>query len=297
MQPSSMQSWFIAIRPRTLPAAIGPLLIGNMLAIGLEQFSLLIAFTSMLCAVLLQISVNLANDYFDFKNGIDTEERLGPIRVTQSGILAPSSVRNAMIGCLITSLLVGSLLIVHGGWPIAILAAASILGALCYSGGPYPLASHGLGEIAAFVFFGLVAVVGSYYLQADTTTMTAWLLGCAIGFFNAAIMLVNNTRDISTDTKAGKNTLAVRIGEAQAKVLYQSFVYLPFGIIIAGFLLGSLDGLPVLLSGASLIIARNLSREFYDNSGEALNPILGQTAKLTMIFSVLFSIGLYFSLT
>jgi 1,4-dihydroxy-2-naphthoate octaprenyltransferase len=292
-----MQSWFIAIRPRTLPAAIGPLLIGNMLAIGLEQFSLLIAFTSMLCAVLLQISVNLANDYFDFKNGIDTEDRLGPIRVTQSGILAPSSVRNAMIGCLITSLLVGSLLIVHGGWPIAILAAASILGALCYSGGPYPLASHGLGEIAAFVFFGLVAVVGSYYLQAGTTTMTAWLLGCAIGFFNAAIMLVNNTRDISTDTKAGKNTLAVRIGEAQAKVLYQSFVYLPFGIIIAGFLLGSLDGLPVLLSGASLIIARNLSREFYDNSGEALNPILGQTAKLTMIFSVLFSIGLYFSLT
>jgi 1,4-dihydroxy-2-naphthoate octaprenyltransferase len=297
MQPSSMQSWFIAIRPRTLPAAIGPLLIGNMLAIGLEKFSLLIAFTSMLCAVLLQISVNLANDYFDFKNGIDTEERIGPVRVTQSGILAPSSVRNAMIGCLITSLLVGSLLILHGGWPIAILAAASILGALCYSGGPYPLASHGLGEIAAFVFFGLVAVVGSYYLQAGTTTVTAWLLGCAIGFFNAAIMLVNNTRDISTDTKAGKNTLAVRIGEAQAKVLYQSFVYLPFGIIIAGFLLGSLDGLPVLLSGASLIIARNLSREFHDNSGEALNPILGQTAKLTMIFSVLFSVGLYFSLT
>ncbi|MFT6124289.1 MAG: 1,4-dihydroxy-2-naphthoate octaprenyltransferase, partial [Shewanella sp.] len=246
-----MQSWFMAIRPRTLPAAIGPLLIGNMLAIGLEQFSLLIAFTSMLCAVLLQISVNLANDYFDFKNGIDTEERIGPIRVTQSGILAPSSVRNAMIGCLVISLLVGSLLIVHGGWPIAILATASILGALCYSGGPYPLASHGLGEIAAFVFFGLVAVVGSYYLQAGTTTMTAWLLGCAIGFFNAAIMLVNNTRDISTDTKAGKNTLAVRIGEAQAKVLYQSFVYLPFGIIIAGFLLGSLDGLPVLLAGVS----------------------------------------------
>ncbi|WP_240778490.1 1,4-dihydroxy-2-naphthoate polyprenyltransferase [Shewanella sp. MEBiC00475] len=291
-----MQSWFMAIRPRTLPAAIGPLLIGNMLAIGLEQFSLLIAFTSMLCAILLQISVNLANDYFDFKNGIDTEERIGPVRVTQSGILAPSAVRNAMIGCLITALLVGSLLIFHGGWPIAILAAASILGALCYSGGPYPLASHGLGEIAAFVFFGLVAVVGSYYLQAGATTLTAWLLGCAIGFFNAAIMLVNNTRDISTDTKAGKNTLAVRIGEAQAKILYQSFVYLPFGIIIGGFLLGSLDGLPVLLSGVSLVIARNLSHEFHNNSGEALNPILGQTAKLTMIFSLLFSTGLYFSL-
>ncbi|MCT8985867.1 1,4-dihydroxy-2-naphthoate polyprenyltransferase [Shewanella phaeophyticola] len=296
MQPSSMQSWFLAIRPRTLPAAIDPLLVGNMLAIGLNQFSFVIAFTSMLCAVLLQIAVNLANDYFDFKNGIDTAERIGPTRVTQSGMIAPHQVRNAMLGCLVTALVVGSLLIVHGGWPIAILAAASILGALCYSGGSYPLASHGLGEIAAFVFFGLVAVVGSYYLQAGTTNLTAWLLGCAIGFFNAAIMLVNNTRDISTDTKAGKNTLAVRIGEEQAKVLYQSFVYLPFGIIIAGFLLGSLDGLPVLLSGVSLVIARNLSREFHNNSGEALNPILGQTAKLTMIFSVLFSIGLFFSL-
>ncbi len=163
MQPSSMQSWVMAIRPRTLPAAIGPLLVGNMLAIGLS----------------------------DFKNGIDTEERIGPVRVTQSGIIEPHHVKNAMIGCLLTALAVGSVLIFHGGWPIAILAIASILGALCYSGGPYPLASHGLGEIAAFVFFGLVAVVGSFYLQAGTTTITAWLLGCAIGFFNAAIMLVN----------------------------------------------------------------------------------------------------------
>lgn len=287
-----MQPWILAIRPRTLPAAIGPLLIGNMLALQLTQFSWLIAAISMLCAVLLQISVNLANDYFDFKNGIDTAERLGPVRVTQSGMIAPDTVRNAMILCLLAALLVGSYLIWHGGWPIAILAAASILAALCYSGGPFPLASHGLGEVAAFIFFGLVAVVGSYYLQAGETTLTAWLLGSAIGFFNAAIMLVNNTRDITTDTKAGKNTLAVRIGEAQAKVLYQSLLYLPFGIIIAGFLLGALEGWPVLLAGVSLVLARNLSKDFRDNSGEALNPILGKTAKLTMIFSALFSAGL-----
>ncbi|MCL1143669.1 1,4-dihydroxy-2-naphthoate polyprenyltransferase [Shewanella gaetbuli] len=291
-----MQPWILAIRPRTLPAAIGPLLIGNILAIGLTQFSWLIAAISMLCGLLLQISVNLANDYFDFKNGIDTDERLGPVRVSQSGLIKPTAVRNAMVICLVSALLVGSLLIFHGGWPIAILAAASILGALCYSGGPYPLASHGLGEVAAFVFFGLVAVVGSYYLQAGNTNLTAWLLGCAIGFFNAAIMLVNNTRDIKTDTKAGKKTLAVRIGEPQAKVLYQSFVYLPFGIIIAGFLFGALDGWPVLLAGVSLVLARNLSRDFSESSGEALNPILGKTAKLTMIFSVLFSVGLIISL-
>ncbi|NKF51024.1 1,4-dihydroxy-2-naphthoate polyprenyltransferase [Shewanella sp. WXL01] len=291
-----MQPWLLAIRPRTLPAAIGPLLIGNMLAIELEQFSWFIATISMLCGVLLQISVNLANDYFDFKNGIDTDERLGPTRVTQSGMLSPTAVRNGMIITLLLAFAVGFYLIIHGGWPIAILAAASMLGALCYSGGPYPLASHGLGEVAAFVFFGLVAVVGSYYLQAGTTSLSAWLLGSAIGFFNAAIMLVNNTRDINTDTKAGKNTLAVRIGEAQAKVLYQSLVYLPFAIIIGGFFLGYLKGLPVLLAGVSLIIARNLSQAFQDNTGEALNPILGQTAKLTMTFSALFSVGLAFTI-
>ncbi|MBW8182408.1 1,4-dihydroxy-2-naphthoate polyprenyltransferase [Shewanella nanhaiensis] len=289
-----MNPWILAIRPRTLPAAIGPLLVGNILALQLTQFSPLIACVSMLCAVLLQIAVNLANDYFDFKSGVDTEERLGPVRVTQSGLLSPTKVRNAMSLCLLLALLVGSYLIWHGGWPIAVLAAAAILGALCYSGGPYPLASHGLGELAAFVFFGLVAVVGSYYLQAGETSVQAWILGAAIGSLNAAIMLVNNTRDMVTDTKAGKQTLAVRLGLGQARVLYQAFVYLPFALIIAGFFLGFLPGLPVLLAGLSLIIARKLNTDFSQTSGAELNPLLGRTAKLTMIFSALFSIGLVF---
>ncbi len=286
-----MNPWILAIRPRTLPAAIGPLLVGNILALQLDSFSVLIAFTSMLCAVLLQIAVNLANDYFDFKSGVDTEERLGPVRVTQSGLLAPEKVKNAMVLSLVAALFVGSLLIYHGGWPIALLALAAILGALGYSGGPYPLASHGLGEVAAFVFFGLVAVVGSFYLQAGHTSTAAWMLGSAIGLFNAAVMLVNNTRDIETDTKAGKHTLAVRVGLAQARVLYQGFVYVPFAILIGGFLLGLLPGWPTLLAGLSLIFARRLNGDFSQTSGAALNPLLGRTAKLTMIFSTLFSIG------
>ncbi|GGI74510.1 1,4-dihydroxy-2-naphthoate polyprenyltransferase [Shewanella gelidii] len=290
-----MNPWILAIRPRTLPAAIGPLLIGNILALQLENFSWAIAITSMFCGLLLQIAVNLANDYFDFKSGVDTEERLGPVRVTQSGMIAPSTVRNAMVLCLVLALTVGSFLIYHGGIPIAILAALAIFGALGYSGGPYPLASHGLGEVAAFIFFGLIAVVGSYYLQAAETSTAAWLMGSAIGLFNAAIMLVNNTRDISTDTKAGKNTLAVRIGEARAKAVYQALVYLPFGLIIGGYFLGLLPGLPVLLSGLSLLIARKLTVQFHQESGAALNPLLGATAKLTMIFSALFSVGLVFS--
>ncbi|GIU24818.1 1,4-dihydroxy-2-naphthoate polyprenyltransferase [Shewanella schlegeliana] len=287
-----MNPWILAIRPRTLPAAIGPLLVGNVLALQLEQFSLFIAAVSMLCALLLQIAVNLANDYFDFKSGVDTEERLGPVRVTQSGMLSPTAVRNAMILCLVLALLVGSFLIYHGGLPIAFLALAAVLGALGYSGGPYPLASHGLGEVAAFVFFGLVAVVGSYFLQAGETATSAWLLGCAIGFLNAAIMLVNNTRDMETDIKAGKKTLAVRMGLEQSRIFYQSFVFLPFAIIIAGFFMGALPGLPVLLAGLAFIMARKLSRDFNEVTGVALNPLLGRTAKLTMIFSALFSLGL-----
>ncbi|QFU21900.1 1,4-dihydroxy-2-naphthoate polyprenyltransferase [Shewanella eurypsychrophilus] len=289
-----MNPWILAIRPRTLPAAIGPLLVGNILALELEQFSILIACTSMLCAILLQIAVNLANDYFDFKSGIDTDERLGPVRVSQSGLLAPEKVRNAMIMCLVLALIVGSYLIYHGGWPIAFLALAAILGALGYSGGPYPLASHGLGEVAAFIFFGLVAVVGSYFLQAGETSIAAWILGSAIGFLNAAIMLVNNTRDIDTDVKAGKQTLAVRIGLGQARVLYQTLVFLPFALIIGGFFLGFLPGLPVLLAGLSLVLARKLNSDFSITTGEALNPLLGRTAKLTMLFSGLFSVGLIF---
>ncbi|MDR8523139.1 MULTISPECIES: 1,4-dihydroxy-2-naphthoate polyprenyltransferase [Shewanella] len=287
-----MNPWILAIRPRTLPAAIGPLLVGNVLALQLEQFSSFIAVISMLCALLLQIAVNLANDYFDFKSGVDTEERLGPVRVTQSGMLSPTAVRNAMILCLVLALIVGSFLIYHGGIVIAFLAAAAILGALGYSGGPYPLASHGLGEVAAFVFFGLVAVVGSYFLQAGDTATSAWLLGSAIGFLNAAIMLVNNTRDMETDIKAGKKTLAVRMGLEQSRIFYQSFVYLPFAIIIAGFFMGALPGMPVLLAGLAFIMARNLSRDFNEVKGAALNPLLGRTAKLTMIFSALFSAGL-----
>lgn len=290
-----MNPWILAIRPRTLPAAIGPLLVGNFLALHLEHFSVFIAFISTLCAILLQIAVNLANDYFDFKNGIDTEDRLGPQRVTQSGLISPISVRNAMFTSLALAILTGLILLDHGGWPIAILAIFAILGALGYSGGPYPLASHGLGELAAFVYFGLVAVVGSYFLQAGQTDLQAWILGAAIGFFNAAIMLVNNTRDITTDRQANKCTLAVNIGEEKAKNLYQFLVYMPFFLIIGGFLLGWIAGLPTLLSAVVILQARKLSQEFRVASGRALNPLLGQTAKLTLLFSLLFSLGLVFS--
>ncbi len=288
--------WMMAIRPRTLPAAIGPILVGNVLAFYHQDFSALVAFASMVCAVLLQIGVNLANDYFDFKSGVDTDERLGPTRVTQQGLLSASAVRNGMILSLTIATLIGQYLIFVGGWPIAFLALFALAGALCYSGGPYPLASHGLGEIAAYVYFGLVAVVGCYFIQTGTTDASAWLLASAVGLLNAAIMLVNNTRDRTTDIKAGKNTLAVRLGLERSQLLYQMLIAAPYLMVTLGWLMGMLPGATVAACAASIPMAKALAMEFASTEGAALNPLLGRTAKLTMIFSGLASGGLLLAL-
>ncbi|MBY5990699.1 1,4-dihydroxy-2-naphthoate polyprenyltransferase [Ferrimonas balearica] len=284
--------WLMAIRPRTLPAAISPLLLGNALAWYQGQFSPLVAACAMLCGLLLQVGVNLANDYFDFKSGVDTEQRLGPTRVTQAGLLAPSAVRNAMILSLVLAVAVGLYLIYVGGWPIALLAAFAVAGALGYSGGPYPIASLGLGEVAAFVYFGLVAVVGSYYIQTGHTDLTAWVLAATLGLFNAAIMLVNNTRDIVTDTQAGKRTLAVRIGQHSSRLLYRALVLLPYLIITLTWLLGALPGQAVLLAALAAPLAVRLAGAFEQTEGAALNPLLGRTAQLTLVYSVLVTLGL-----
>ncbi|WP_095498197.1 1,4-dihydroxy-2-naphthoate polyprenyltransferase [Paraferrimonas haliotis] len=287
-----MSAWIMAIRPRTLPAAIGPIFLGNALAWSHGYFTWLIAISSMLCALLLQIGVNLANDYFDFKSGVDTDERLGPTRVTQQGLLAPEAVRNAMAMSLIMAVTVGLYLIYIAGPVVAFLAAFSVLGALCYSGGPYPLASHGLGEVAAFLYFGLVAIVGVYFIQTGTTVYEAWFVASCLGLLNAAIMLVNNTRDISTDQKAGKRTLAVRIGQANCRSLYAVLVYLPFILVILHWLFGDLRGFCVLAILFAMPLARNLVSAFQQQQGAALNPLLGKTAMLTLLFSLLLSAGL-----
>ncbi|SHH76476.1 1,4-dihydroxy-2-naphthoate polyprenyltransferase [Ferrimonas marina] len=284
--------WLMAIRPRTLPAAIGPLLLGNMLAYVHGHFDTLIGISSMLCAVLLQVAVNLANDYFDFKSGVDTHERVGPTRVTQSGLLSPIAVRNAMIGTLVAAVAVGAYLIYVGGWPVAAMAVFAVLGALCYSGGPYPLASHGLGEVAAFIYFGLLAVVGAYFIQVGQTNLDAWLLAATVGCFNAAIMLVNNTRDIRTDREANKRTLAVRIGLENARGLYRVLVVAPFLVLVLMWLLGDLPGLVPLLGCCAFPMARLLAARFAQVEGAELNPLLGRTAQLTMLYSLLVSLAL-----
>jgi 1,4-dihydroxy-2-naphthoate octaprenyltransferase len=292
---STIGAWLLAARPKTLPAAVAPVIVGSAMAYAHQRFVLLPAMAALAVALLLQVGVNLANDYFDYTQGVDTEDRLGPARVTQSGLIAPSRVKLAMAIVFVLSLLPGFYLIMIAGWPVAAIGAASIIAALAYSGGPYPLASHGLGDLFVFVFFGLVAVCGTYYVQALNLTPMVVMMGVVVGLLITAILVVNNLRDIATDRKTGKRTLAVMIGEHKTRSEYTFLLAggyaIPVIIWLAGFvsawLLLPLTSLPLAFLQIRLI------RQPAD--GPALNDLLAKTAKLSFFFSVLLSIGLILS--
>lgn len=281
----------MAIRPKTLPAAVGPVLVGSAVAFRDGRFTFLPAFCCLIGAMLLQIGVNLANDYFDFKNNIDSEERLGPLRVTQSGLISPGEVKRGMIFCLFLAALVFLYLAVVGGWPIVIIGAASVLAALAYSGGPYPLASNGLGELFVFIFFGLVAVGGTYFIQAGLLTWVVILAAFPPGLLITAIMVVNNLRDIDTDRKAGKNTLAVMLGQGRTITEYKLLLLLSYLVPPAMIMTGVAEiyiVLPLLTLPMAWLLAKRIARE----KGVLLNELLAGTARLSLIYSLLFAAGL-----
>ena len=287
----SLGAWMLAIRPRTLPAALAPVIVGSALAQADGAFRLLPAAAALVGALLLQIAVNLANDYFDYKKGVDTADRLGPVRVTQSGLIAPATVRGAMGATLTAAGLIGFYLMTVGGWPIALIGVASIAGVLGYSGGPYPLASHGLGDLCVFIFFGPVAVIGTYYVQALAWSGSALLMCLPPGLLITAILVVNNLRDIDTDRAAGKRTLAVMIGAAASRREYLLLVGLTYGAPLAAWLAG--DYPPwILLPLLSLPLAARGIKMIYTTTGSALNEGLGRTAMLALVFSLLLAIGL-----
>lgn len=290
-----VRAWILATRPKTLPAAVAPVVVGSAMAYAHQRFALLPATAALVVALLMQVGVNLANDYFDYTKGVDTQDRLGPVRVTQGGLIAPGRVKSAMTMVFVLSLLPGLYLIIVGGWPAAAIGAASIIAALTYSGGPYPLASHGLGDLFVFIFFGLVAVCGTYYVQALTLTPLVVMMGGIVGFLITAILVVNNLRDIQTDRKTGKRTLAVMIGEKRTRAVYT--VLLGSAYVITGFIwIGGFASTWLLLPLASLPLAFLQIRLIWHTSdGPALNNLLAQTAKLSFFFSVLLSIGLILS--
>ncbi len=293
MKPKSwnIKNWLLAIRPKTLPAAAAPVITGSAVAISDGSFSFFIFCAVLSGAFLLQISVNLANDYFDFKHNIDTHKRLGPKRVTQSGLIAPSSVRNAMITTLVLSLLVGVYLVTKGGLPIVIIVILSLVSALAYSGGPYPIASNGLGELFVFIFFGPVAVCGTYYLLTDTLTFKAFLTSVPVGLLITAIMVVNNLRDIKTDETAGKRTLAVILGGAGTKSEYVLLILVSYLIPPVLYAL-KINSIYILLPLLSMPLSYPLLITVSEKRGRVLNETLAGTARLSLIYSFLFSLGI-----
>ncbi|WP_300672592.1 1,4-dihydroxy-2-naphthoate polyprenyltransferase [Desulfoluna sp.] len=291
IQTITASPWFLAIRPKTLPASAAPVIVGTACAAGDGGFALLPALAALLGALLLQVAVNLANDYFDDKNGIDSEERVGPIRVTQSGLIPARAVFTAMGVCLVLASAVGVYLMMKGGLPILLIGLACILSTLAYSGGPYPIASNGLGEIFAFFFFGPVAVCGAYYVQTLQMGLRPFIASIPTGLLVAAIMNVNNLRDIHTDTAAGKRTLAVRLGRGKSSVICGLLILIPFLMLPLLHLFGVISGFGYLALGSAPLTLPLLHALFYVE-GTPLNQTLAKTAQLSVLFSLLLAIGL-----
>lgn len=288
---SPARAWVLATRPKTLPAAVAPVLVGMAVAHAIGKFALLPALGALLGAMLIQIGTNLANDYFDFKKGADTHERLGPMRVTQAGLIDEAAVRNAMIGTFAASALVGVYLVAVGGWPILVIGILSILSGIAYTGGPFPLGYHGLGDLFVFIFFGLVAVCGTVWVQALEWSWLALISSVPVGLLSVAILIVNNYRDRHTDVKAGKRTLAVRLGGKLTRWQYGVTLAFAYIVPVVQVGLGHLS-LLALLPLITLPLAIRLFRDFISLNGSDLNPVLERTAKLLVIFSALYALGI-----
>ncbi len=291
---SPAEIWWLAIRPRTLPAAAAPVLVGSALAFHDAVFQPLPALAALLGALLLQIGANLANDVFDFKKGADTAERLGPPRVTAMGLLTPNQVLLGMCIALGLAALIGLYLVWVGGWVILAIGVLSIICAVAYTGGPFPLGYNGLGDIFVFLFFGLAAVCGTYYVQALTVTPLAWASAVPVGFLAVAILVVNNLRDIDTDRAAGKKTVAVRLGAQGAITEYLVLVGLAY-LIPIGLTVWNFELIWTLLTWGSLPLALPLIRIVRTQRGRSLNAALAGTARLEFVYALLFSLGLVFA--
>jgi 1,4-dihydroxy-2-naphthoate octaprenyltransferase len=289
-RPSPARAWVMAARPPTLPAAVVPVLVGTAAVYGLG-FRPLPFLAALLASVLIQIGTNFANDYFDFHKGADTAERLGPVRVTQSGLIAPDTVRNAMIGTFALAALVGLYLVIVGGWPILIIGLLSIAAGVLYTGGPFPLAYNGLGDVFVFIFFGLVAVCGTAFLHVGTVPAVAAFAALPVALIVTAIIVVNNLRDIDTDRAARKRTLAVLMGRRATRIEYLLLVGGAYALLPLGLLLG-LTGAWSLLPLLTIPLAVQQARTVLTEQGRPLNRALGGTGRLHLIFGVLFAIGL-----
>jgi 1,4-dihydroxy-2-naphthoate polyprenyltransferase len=301
---SKLQIWLLAARLKTLPAAISPVFVGVALAIQIDSFRPWVSIFAILGSLSLQILSNLANDYFDYLKGVDTEERVGPVRVMHSGLLTVKEMQLGILVNIVITLIIGFYILfsaleftfagLNGAVIIIIIGISSIIFSILYSGGPFPLSSLGLGDVFVFLFFGIIAVQGTFFINVGTFELAALIAACAPGAIITAILVVNNYRDYETDKNVGKKTLVVIFGESFGKWQYRFLIGFSYAIPLLMFLMyplhfNMLVMLPILSSPLAFAQLKKINK---NATTEELNKLLANTAKLSFIFSLLFSIGL-----
>lgn len=291
VRPGSARAWVLATRPQTLLVGVVPVLVGTASAFRAGKVHWPAALLCLLGAIGLQIGTNLANDVFDYEKGADTEARLGPLRVTQAGLLSPRAVRAGMVASFVFATLAGAGLVALAGWPILVIGIASILSGIAYTGGPFPLGYNGLGDVFVFAFFGVVAVAGTHWVQVGSLDALPFVLSIPVGAISTAVLVVNNVRDHETDVGAGKRTLVVRFGRLFGVIEYAALLFAAY-VVPAYLYLSGRVGLPVLLPYVTVPLAFVLAWGVASESGKALNGRLAGTAKLMLVFGILFTIGL-----
>jgi len=285
--------WILASRPATLPAAAVPVFVGTAVALSEgSAFHPLVFAATLLSALLIQVGTNFANDYSDFRRGADHAGRLGPLRVTQSGLLSQASVRRGIVIAFGLATLFGCYLAWVGGWPIIAIGVISILAGLAYTGGPWPFGYHGFGDLFVFIFFGIIAVTGTAYLQTGAWSSVALAASMPVGLLVTNVLVINNLRDMPTDRGAGKRTLAVRLGERLTRIQYSLFTALAY-VMAAALAFSASERRWLLLPWLTLPLAVSLVKGVHGGlAGRDLNAVLVRSGQLLLVFGVLLAAGL-----
>lgn len=292
MDPSKLHIWIEAARPQTLAAAFVPVLVGAGLALHDNLFDWIPSLVALVCAFLIQIGTNFANDYFDFVKGADTEERIGFERATALGLISSEQMKMATFITMGLAFLLGLYLVWHAGWVILVLGVFSLIFGILYTGGPFPLAYNGLGDVFVFLFFGLIAVMGTYYVNALAWSIESFWASLAVGALSTNILVVNNLRDVEQDGPAGKHTLGVLLGEKALRWEY-SFMLLIAAVVPLYFYLELAYSTIVLLPLSSIPLGSYLLKIIWTETNKSqLNKTLKQTALFMTAYGILFCLGI-----